>query len=232
MIYAEHKKWADWIFYRYLNQLLKKHFYAIHVLGDIPAFSPQQPLLLLPNHSSWWDGFFIYILNKKILQRTSYIMMLEEQLAQNSFFRYIGAYSIDPHSYKGLKESLDYTQKVIHQKDSPKYVCIFPQGELTPFDEKSVKFKNGIGFILKRITIPVTLCFVGIEIFYLNEQRPEVFLKLLPYTITEKPDIDSISTFEKDFSIFLQQLKQDVLDGVRGQTIFQGKESINNRKKR
>jgi len=229
MIHAEHKKWADWIFRHYLNWMLKLHFYAIYLLNPVPDFHSQKPLLLLPNHSSWWDGFFIYLLNKKLLHRKAYLMMLEEQLKQNRFFRFLGAYSIKSDTFKNVKDSLQYTINLLNRKEEPLLICFFPQGELQRWQTRPIVFKRGFEFILKRIKTEINLCFLGIRIEFLGEQRPEVFLQFSSVIEINNNSHCSLSEFESEFNSFLDRLGTKIGNGEKGQMIFQGKRSVNER---
>jgi hypothetical protein len=226
MIYAKHKKWADWIFQHYLNRLFKRHFYSLTLLPPLPTFNLEKPLLLLPNHSSWWDGFFIYLLNKKVLHRKAYLMMLEEQLQQNRFFRFLGAYSIKSDTFKGVKHSLQYTINLLNRRDEPLLVCFFPQGELQCWDKRPILFRRGLEFLLKSITREIDLCFLGIRIEFLKEQRPEVFMQFSPIREINH-SCYSMKDLELEFNPFLDQLEKKIVEGEKGEMIFQGKKSVN-----
>ena len=227
MIPAEHKKWADWIFQHYLYWLLKRHFYAIHLFHPIPCFNPEKPLLLLPNHSSWWDGFFIYVLNKKILHRKVYLMMLEEQLKENRFFRFLGAYSIKSDSYRDVKDSVEYTINLLNKKEAPPLVCFFPQGELLRWHTRPMAFKRGLEFIVKNIETEINVCFLGIRIEFLGEQRPEVFIQFSSVRKINNTYPYSQKELESEFETFLDLLEKKIVDGTEAETIFTGKKSIN-----
>jgi 1-acyl-sn-glycerol-3-phosphate acyltransferase len=229
VLVAKHKKWADWIFHRYLNNLFRQHFYAIHLLDPVPDFKSDIPILLFPNHSSWWDGFFIYLLNKKCLHRKTYLMMLEEQLKQNRFFRFLGVYSIRSDSIKHIKQSLQYTINLLNKKDKATMVCFFPQGELQPWHTKPIHLKRGLIFILERIEREIQLCFLSIRIEFLKEQRPEVFLQLSPIQPIQSPNSYALPELESQFNAFLDQLAKRIVDGEKGEIIFQGKHSVNER---
>ena len=102
MIQASHKKWARRIFNPYCDSLLKRNFSQFLRVNTFPRLSPDLPLIITPNHISWWDGFFIDYLTRKFLNRKGYIMMLEEQLSKYWFFQKIGAFSIDPSNAKRI----------------------------------------------------------------------------------------------------------------------------------
>ena len=84
------------IFLPYILRQFRKTFHGLYFLGPVPTPDPTLPLLITPNHSTWWDGFFFYTLNKRIFRRKGYLMMLEEQLSKYRFFRRIGAFGIEP----------------------------------------------------------------------------------------------------------------------------------------
>ncbi|MBN2030594.1 lysophospholipid acyltransferase family protein [bacterium] len=227
MITADHKKWADWIFQHYLNGLFKRHFNAIYLLDPVPDFDPQKPILLLPNHSSWWDGFFVYLLNKKRLHRKIYMMMLEEQLKQNRFFRLLGAYSIMPGSFKDVKQSLQYTMNLLNRKEEPPLVCFYPQGELLPWHTRPIVFGKGLEWILKKTEAELYLCFLGIRIEFLNQQRAEVFIQFSSVKSLNQNNHFSASKFESEFMVFLDQLEKRIINGEKGKVLFRGKKSVN-----
>lgn len=226
MIVASHKKWADSIFELYLSGLFRKHFYAIHLFDPLPDITPDKPLLILPNHSSWWDGFIIYLLNKKRLHRKIYMMMLEGQLKRNSFFRLLGAYSIDPNRMKEVRRSLQYTLDLLNRRHEHSLICFFPQGELLPW-HTPIRFGKGLEYILHRIENKIQLCYLGIRIEFLQEQHPEVFMELSQLkTIHPRPDF-SLPALESEFEALLKRLEQRIGAGERGSLLFQGKKSIN-----
>lgn len=173
MIQAQHRFWADFIFQPYLTRLFKRHFHTIQLLGDLPEVPNHLPLLLLPNHSTWWDGFFIYLLNKRIFRRTAYLMMLEAQLSKYKFFAKIGAYSIEPKHRQGIVESLEYTVELL-RRGTP-LISIFPQGELLPWHTRPLNYKRGVEWVLREYGKPVAILPVAIRTEFLGEKRPEVF---------------------------------------------------------
>jgi 1-acyl-sn-glycerol-3-phosphate acyltransferase len=230
MIYAKHNSLADLIFEPYLFWLFKKTFYALHLLGEVPTFEDSRPLLLLPNHSTWWDGFFIYLLNKKFIKRKVYLMMLEEQLLKNRYFKYLGAYSIHNSVLKGNRESLIYTQKILSTNSHPPpLVCIFPQGMLLPWGKRPIQFKRGVDFIMKHLERPIEVCLLSIRVEFLNEQRPEVYFLFNKIQDLKYPFTDFIKTLEKQTENLLYELAYRIIREEKGMLLFRGKNSINHK---
>jgi 1-acyl-sn-glycerol-3-phosphate acyltransferase len=175
MIKAEHKKWADIIFDFYLKRLFKKSFHDFRVINDLPLINISQGLLVTPNHFSWWDGFFVYWLNKKIIRKKLFVMMLEEQLKRYWFFQKLGCYSIDLNDSKKLITSLKYTIELIQNSDN--MVTIYPQGEIQFYEQRPVNLRNGIDFLAKKSTVDFQILPIAFKIHYINERLPIVYAR-------------------------------------------------------
>lgn len=217
MIEAKHAAWADRIFYPYVTWLCKRDFHAVHLCGPVPATDPELPLLLLPSHSTWWDGFFVYLLNKKIFRRKIYLMMLETQLARYKFFSRLGAYSINPYSTGGIKNSLHYSMAILNEKITPRpLLCIFPQGELLPWDQRPLVYKNGLEKILSGYGGKANLLPLAIKTEFLNERRPEVFLLFGENLISNSSTFGGMQSLGEAEEKLLEDLQQRIMQKELG----------------
>lgn len=225
MIKASISPLHEAIFRPYIRGLLKKHFNAIHLLGEIPDFG-DRAILLLPNHSTWWDGFFVHILKVAVLQRPTYLMMLEEQLSRNRFFSHVGAFSINPASAKDNLRSLTYASQLLHTPEKP-LVCIFPQGVLLPWGVRPLNYKRGIELVLKKMHIPVNVCQIGFKCEFLDGQRADVFFELGDNIIYEPDDAIDIKTLQECHENLLENMATKITNKDKGRLILQGKRPIN-----
>jgi hypothetical protein len=228
MIPAQHKIWADIIFNSYLNRLYRKHFHSLSILGDIPEVKPDLPLLLLPNHSTWWDGFFVYTLNKKILHRELYVMMLEQQLKRFSFFTKVGAFSIDPGSFEGVKMSLQYANHVLSERKNV-LLCLFAQGVLSPWFKRPLEFQRGVEKIVKNYGKKINILSLGIKALFLEEQHAQVFFRFGSCDQVDKDSFKGVHYYEEQCEYLLDQIIADISIGQRGQVIFSGAHSLSDR---
>lgn len=175
MIKADHKKWAEFVFDTYLNRLLKKSFYDFRIINQLPNIDPSKSLVMAPNHFSWWDGFFVYWLNKKVLNKKLYVMMLEEQLKRYWFFKKLGCYSIDLNDSKKMITSLKYTLDLIQNADNA--ITMYPQGEIQSYEQRPIQLKDGIDFIAKKSKINFQIIPVAFKIHYTNERLPIIYTR-------------------------------------------------------
>jgi hypothetical protein len=230
MIKAQHAVWVDGIFHPYVKWLCKRHFHAMHLLGQAPETNPELPLLLLPNHSTWWDGFFVYLLNKKLFRRKPYLMMLEEQLSRYWFFARLGAYSIDPQSSGSIKESLKYSIEILKQKIMPKpLLCIFPQGELSPWDKRPLGYKSGAETIMSGYGGRANFLPLAIKTEFLNAQLPEVFFCFGENLIANSNTFAGMQRLQEVEERLLDELSRRITKGEKGTILLSGHQSVNAR---
>ncbi len=206
MIKADHKKWAEFVFDIYLRKLLKKSFYDFRVINELPALDDSKSIIVTPNHFSWWDGFFIYWLNKKILNKKLFVMMLEEQLKKYWFFKKLGCYSIDLNDNRKMIVSLKYTMDLLLKPNN--LVTIYPQGEIQAYDEKHIVLKEGIDFISRKSTVDFQILPIAFKIHYTNERLPIVYARfgklLNSKDVAQNPQI-----FKDEFINNLNQINSE-----------------------
>jgi len=175
MIQADHKKWARFVFNIYLKRLLKKSFYDFRIINELPEFNGSKSIVVTPNHFSWWDGFFIYWVNKKLFNRKLYVLMLEEQLKRYWFFKNLGCYSIDLNDNRKMIASLKYTVDLL--LNSNNFITIYPQGEIQSYEQRPVELRDGIDFLAKKSKTDFQIIPVAFKIHYANERSPIVYAR-------------------------------------------------------
>ncbi len=143
-------------------------------MGDVPTLPADRAVLLVANHGTWWDGFFVYLLNRLIFRRTLHLMMLEEQLRRYPFFRRVGAFGIRQGFPRDVVAALRYAARILASPGNA--VCIFPQGVLAPGGIRPLGFRRGIERILQIHGGAVTLLPVAIRCEFLGDRKPTAYL--------------------------------------------------------
>ncbi len=197
MIEADHF-WLHRLFFsHYFRFILWKDFRKIEISGE---FSDRGlPVMLIGNHISWWDGFFSYELNRTLFKRRFYLMMLEEQLKKISFFRKLGAFSIDPGSRSAIK-SVNYASEIL--KSSGNILIIFPQGKIKSQYTTEMAFLKGWFRILKNAGAPVHVVFMANLTDYFSCRKPTLYVYLEDYPLTEGFILDDLS---ESYNLFYQR---------------------------
>ncbi|MBU2492495.1 MAG: lysophospholipid acyltransferase family protein [Bacteroidetes bacterium] len=209
MIKAGHKKWARLLFDFYIKRELKKHFSHFYLVNNYPQVNKESPLVITPNHISWWDGFFIdYICNKEVGRRI-YVMMLEEQLRKYKFFRKLGAYSVNLGNGFSVKDTILYTREIV--SDPANVTVIYPQGEIEPFEKRPMVLKEGIKLFVKGNQGNVIVLPVGFKIQYYNEKKPAVIIRF-GEPLKSETVINDFKVYENKFTENLDLLNNAAIN--------------------
>ena len=155
---------------------IRFNFHRVFITGDFNEKG--KPVLLISNHISWWDGFWVVYLNLKLFHRIFYFMMLEEQLRKNIFLNKAGGYSVRKGT-RSVIESLEYTSELL--KDKKNLVLMFPQGKIESIHNQNIRFERGIEHVLKKTGGNVQVLFLVNLIDYFSNQKPGLYMYLREY---------------------------------------------------
>jgi hypothetical protein len=177
MITARHNRYITGFFRIYVQRILRRHFHAIRVLGDVP--DGNRSVLLIGNHFSWWDGFIAFYLNNNVLHKRFHVMMLEEQLSRRRFFRGMGAFSVQPGN-RSMLESLRYASNVLC--DDENLLLMYPQGKIETSYIQYIRFGKGVMNVIEGVPGhgPAILFYVALTDYFSN-RKPSLNLYLQPY---------------------------------------------------
>ena len=156
------------------------------------------PILMLGNHTSWWDGFLAQYINLELFNRKVHIMMLEEQLEKRMFLNRTGAYSIRK-GHRSALESLKYTAGLL--SDPGNLVILFPQGKIHSILDHPVTFEPGWYRIFKDVARPVQVVFFITLFDFFSSRKPELHIYLYDYSYSGK----SLEEMQSDFNSCLEE---------------------------
>ena len=202
MIQAGHTKFFVHFFNIYTRYMLKWHFTDVNITGD--THTPQNAILLIGNHISWWDGFWALHINNSCWNKRFHVMMLEEELKPRMFLNKAGAYSIRKHS-RDVINSLRYTQQLLHNPDN--LVVMYPQGEILSSYHYPVVFEQGIWRIIQNIPENAHIFFYVALTDYFSSVKPYLrfYLKEADkQRLTSKNDLENMFNAHLQDSIYKQ----------------------------
>lgn len=193
MIKARHHSFIYPFFQSYTLRKLSKAFKHIQLIGDFE--DDGHSVLLVSNHTSWWDGFWMMYVNLKVIHRKFHFMMLEENLKKHWYFNYSGGYSVKKHS-RSVLESLAYTNELLENPQN--MVLMFPQGELHSMQYQELKFEQGIYHVLQKARNPIQILMVASFVEYFDAPKPRLYLYL-------QKAKDSAMPLEEQYNQFYRQ---------------------------
>lgn len=199
---SEKKWWIKAGFKRISRFLTKKEFRHVYIkLPETPL--PSYGLFLM-NHSSWWDGLLVYLVNDKILKTDGYIMIDQDGLDRFPVFRRVGGFSVDRSSLRHTKASLTYATELLKNR---KGVFLFPQGDEQHLETRPLRFMKGAGVLMRRAPeVPVTPV-----VFYYSfghHKKPEVYIQVGH----PRQHVLNLEHWERIVEKELDDLKQHIID--------------------
>ena len=191
--------WAFKLLDFYLAIRFKRSFHDVKI--DLSKTENKidldRSIVLIANHSSWWDGFFAYQIFKKLNTDQKFkIVMLESELQKRPFFRLCGAVGLIP-------KDRSHNLKIFHELKNH-FVCFFPQGELTPQNLRPLVFKPGINTLIQTLH-PVQILSAA---FYIEPFR---FMK--PTALIKVGSVQ-LSQVDQDYSVSLAEVTEKHLDDI------------------
>ncbi|KAB2953407.1 hypothetical protein F9B85_05725 [Heliorestis acidaminivorans] len=218
MIESSKNPWFNRIFYQYnLNYLLRRHFHAIYMRGEVDPSTVQGPMVYMMNHSSWWDGLLVYHVTESCSRGDHYLMMDEAQMSKYRFFRRLGAFSINKKEPREILKSLAYAVRLLEKGAS---VWIFPQGDIYPLEKRPLHFQSGIGHMLRQcIDVPV----LPVTLYYSLCQHQKTEASIF-FGAPVKQDWSTMN--RKDIGRFLEVILESQLDEHRQSVALHGTKAL------
>lgn len=148
---------------------------AARVLGEAPPESAQAPLLLVANHTSWFDGFLLREIHRRIRPASPLrFVMLRDELARSRTLRWIGGTGFDPAQPATLRGAL---AELASLRASGVTVAYFPQGKIYPATRRPLGFRPGVELALGRLA-PLTVLPVALHLEPGNRVRPTAWIQV------------------------------------------------------
>jgi 1-acyl-sn-glycerol-3-phosphate acyltransferase len=151
----------------------------VHVAGLEEAASPSAPpwTLLCANHESFWDGFLLRALHRRLRPSAPlHAVMLARELARRPWLATLGALPLEPASTGSARRTLR-TLRALRGRERAGMLAWFPQGRIRPGDPRPLDFRRGV-VAAARALAPVRVLPVGIRLLPGRTRRMEAFLSV------------------------------------------------------
>lgn len=163
----------DW----YLSLKYRRSFARIHF--DFRAcegkLDPGIPVILVPNHISWWDGFFCFEIQRRLRPGSGiYSLMLESELRKFPVLRKLGCFGMEPRNPVSVRRAFAQFQELV-AANPYRTLTYFPQGKISPVRQRPLGFQRGIELLL-RMAGPAQCVPVALHIEPLTAEKPTAFV--------------------------------------------------------
>jgi 1-acyl-sn-glycerol-3-phosphate acyltransferase len=178
--------WFNAWFARHARGRIRRTFGRVLVSGlaDTRGAAARAPLLVVANHTTWWDALVALYVSELLLDCDGYAMMDASNLRRVPFFRRVGAFGVDPHEPADGARAIRHAAKLL---DAPgRAVWIFPEGrERSPFG--GLELRPGSAQIA-RVARRALVVPVGLRYVFGAAERPDLWISLGP-TLAAQRDV-------------------------------------------
>jgi 1-acyl-sn-glycerol-3-phosphate acyltransferase len=176
---AHYSRLAFGVFDLFLRPWRSRRLIVAPIAGLPPLLPADRPLVIVANHTSWWDGFLLRDVHMALRpQAPMYSVMTRAELVRFPFLRLLGAVPLDTASPGSLLRLLRSLRSATRARPDST-ILFFPQGRIWPAWKRPLGFKRGVELLARAIG-PCFIIPVGVQIESLNRCSPTAFTKLGP----------------------------------------------------
>lgn len=150
---------------------------GIHVRGlEHATRVPDAPVILAANHPSWWDGFLLREVHRRIRPEAPFhVVMSEAELRRFPFFRWLGAVPLSPATMGPRRLLRALSARVEARPDA--VIGYFPQGRIWPSHRRPLGVRPGAAWLASRLPRAAVLP-VGLHLEPLTRPGPAAFISV------------------------------------------------------
>jgi 1-acyl-sn-glycerol-3-phosphate acyltransferase len=177
MIEARKHAVFDALFAWHARARIAGSFTALRVRGAVEAqaAAAAAPLLVVSNHTAWWDALVALVLTRWAFAADGYALMDQENLRRLPFFGKVGAFGVNLADPRDGARALRYARGLL---DRPgRLVWIFPQGRERPITERPLAFRPGSAAVA-RLARGARVIPVGIRYELGAEERASIWVSI------------------------------------------------------
>ena len=172
-------RWRPFLrwFGRHATGRIRSTFGAVHVHGldRLRHHAEEAPLLVIANHTAWWDALIaLWLSETELAGVAAFGMMDAENLRRLRFFRWLGAFGVDRTSRRDGALATRYAVELLRRRGHA--LWLFPQGQERPA-HVPLRFEPGAAGIAKRArfarVIPVAFAYV-----FEGDEKPQVYVSI------------------------------------------------------
>lgn len=223
-----------WVFFfdRIMKRQLRRSFHAVRLARPgMPTIDPNLPLIIYSNHPSWWDAAMVPPLVCQLQPARRFFAPIDSvALKRYPFLERVGLYGIEQTSFAGTARFLRIGDELLKQRDC--MLCITPEGRFSDVRQRPVRFRPGLGALIRRVP-RVTVLPLAVEYGFWTERTPEALARFGEPMVmgADRPafgDADPESVLEARLTTTMDALALDAAsaDPQRFTTVFEGRAGV------
>lgn len=206
MLKAKHHWFIYPFFQYYAKWMINRYFRFVHYEAHdvLQAIRSDKPLMVIANHSSWWDGFWVLLMNQLFFKKLFHVVIEEKQLLKYTYFRKTGGFSLKQEK-ESLRDTLSYACNIL--SDSRNLLLVFPSGVLDSMHNRNIVYKKGVQYLFDHSECDLLM--VNNIVDYGAHKRPALFVYSQLYYRDSSQPLNLVDGFEK----FLEESRRKHING-------------------
>ncbi len=154
-------------------------FSSVRVRGldAVVRAAGEGPVLVVSNHTSWWDPLVVIWLTTSVMKVDPFAMMDARNLRRLPFFAKVGAFGVDLEDAADGARAIRYAAKLL---DRPgRLVWVFAQGREVPVTVRPLAFRGGSAQIA-RVAHRATVVPAAMRYEHGGRPEPSLFVSFGP----------------------------------------------------
>lgn len=149
MIRARRVNWFNAWFSGHARSRIRNTFGEVRVRGleQAHAEAREGAVLLVSNHTSWWDPLVALHVATHLLGKAGHAMMDAKNLRRLPFFGLVGGFGVELGKPDDGAQVIEYAAELLQTPEN--LVWVFPQGAERPIHERPLGFRRGSGEIAR-----------------------------------------------------------------------------------
>ena len=202
MIASRKNRWFNDWFSRHAAGRIRGTFAGFHVRGldQLRDAAARGPVLVVSNHTSWWDPLVSLTLVSHLLRLDGYAMMDARNLAALPFFSLVGAFGVDLSSPADGAAALRFAAGRLDR-------CYHGHSD-------ALLVKAGSGAV-SRLAPGATVLPIGLRYAHAGAERPEIFVEIGPALSFTRDVEQNRAAQEEAVTAAMERIERALCEGHR-----------------
>ena len=214
MIPTNRRRWFEHFFAWHVRGRFAKRFSAVRVVGieHLQRERERRPVLLVSNHTSWWDPLMMFHLSFAALGFEGHALMDAKNLRALPLLGWIGAFGVEIGDKEDGERAVQYGASLLSRPG--KFVGVYPQGRERPVTERPLGFKNGAARMALLAPIEPAIVPLGVRYEHGRHEKPEALVSIGAPIAREGDEHALTAAMERAVQAQLDALQSAIHEGA------------------
>jgi 1-acyl-sn-glycerol-3-phosphate acyltransferase len=216
MIPVNRRRWFEHWFAGHVRRRFARRFSAVRVRGfsTWEATAARGPMLVVANHTAWWDSMVLFDLSFRTLRLRGNVMMDARNLRAIPLLGWIGAFGVELGDKEDGRRAVEYARSLLVSPGD--WVGVFAQGRERPVCARPLGFLPGIARIaMAAPSVPIVP--IALRYEHGKREKPEALVDI-GAAFTIDPAADEATVLAAVEAAVLERMESTERALVAGET--------------